>query len=286
MQEVPGKLVLDSYAKVNLTLEVIGRRPDGYHELATVFQRISLADLLEIEPAEELSLEIVGDAPSGGDNLVLGAARALQPHALSKGAHIRLYKRIPAGSGLAGGSSNAAATLVGLNDLWHLGMDVHKLAAIGSNLGADVPFFLYGGTALGTARGDVIEPLPVSPEIHHLVVSVPSASVPNKTARIFRQLKPEEYTDGERTRRLWHGLLQGEWPEPVALYNGLMGPALREFEWLASYLDRLTALSGPSWCLSGAGPAFYRLAHDLRDAQRINTTISPLPGSHFTVFTE
>jgi 4-diphosphocytidyl-2-C-methyl-D-erythritol kinase len=160
-------LILDAPAKLNLGLEVLGRREDGFHELATVFQEIDLVDRLSISPAEELSLEVQGlPAPDGDGNLVMQAARLLEQElGLGRGARMVLEKRIPAGAGLGGGSSDAASTLRGLNRLWDGGLDLENLSRLAMKLGSDVPYFLVGGTALGLGRGEAVCPLPDLPAL-------------------------------------------------------------------------------------------------------------------------
>ena len=150
-------------AKVNLTLRVVGRRPDGYHELRTVFQVVDLWDTLEAEAASDLHLRC--DAPgvaTDGTNLVLRAALALREAAgrPDLGASLVLRKRIPVGGGMGGGSSDAAGALLLLSRLWDLGLPGRRMRALAADLGSDVPFFLQGGTALGRGRGEDLVPLP------------------------------------------------------------------------------------------------------------------------------
>jgi 4-diphosphocytidyl-2-C-methyl-D-erythritol kinase len=151
-------------AKINLGLRVVGRRSDGYHEIVTIFQAIDLCDVLEGQAAETLTLEISDPSiPAGESNLVVRAARLLQERcapARGLGARLTLDKGIPAGAGLGGGSSDAAGALMLLNALWALNLDSSAVLALAAELGSDVPFFLTGGTALGTGRGTTIEPLP------------------------------------------------------------------------------------------------------------------------------
>jgi 4-diphosphocytidyl-2-C-methyl-D-erythritol kinase len=177
-----------SFAKVNLGLEVLGLRPDGYHDLRTLFQSISLTDKLDFLPLSGGGVVLHGSDPSipwDESNLVLRAARALKNrYPCTPGARIELTKSIPAGKGLGGGSSNAAATLLGLDRLWGLGLNREELMDIGRSLGADVPYFLRGGLCLGLERGDRIVPLhdlPVLP----LVIALPPFSC--STADIFRE---------------------------------------------------------------------------------------------------
>jgi len=159
---VSGTIWARCPAKVNLSLKVVGRRPDGYHELETVFQAIELWDDLEAAPAPALTLSCdEPTAPGDDSNLVLRAARALRSRfpEPARGAALRLRKRIPVGGGLGGGSSDAAGTLLLLSRLWELPTTVADLASLAREIGADVAFFLHGGRALGTGRGDRIEPL-------------------------------------------------------------------------------------------------------------------------------
>jgi 4-diphosphocytidyl-2-C-methyl-D-erythritol kinase len=158
-----------AHAKINLTLDVLGRRPDGYHELRSVMQTVSLADELTVEAAPHLSLEVDRDGssppghagvPEGRANLVWRAAEELRRRrGYQGGARLRLCKRIPAAAGLGGGSSDAAATLLSLNALWGLRCSRADLVEVAAALGSDVPFFLWGGTALVSVRGERVQPL-------------------------------------------------------------------------------------------------------------------------------
>src|SRR3989304_2871845 len=156
------RVVLSAAAKVNLALEVLGKRPDGYHELATVMQAVDLSDRLGLRDADDL--ELVSRAPgvpTDAPNVAGGAAVALREAArLGRGVRITLDKRIPVAAGLGGGSTDAAAVLVGLNRLWRLRWPVARLGEVAIRLGMDVPFFLRGGAALATGRGETLDPLP------------------------------------------------------------------------------------------------------------------------------
>lgn len=166
------RIELRSFAKINLGLSVLGRRPDGYHDIHTTFQAIDLADEILLEEDATLALSVDGpfDIPADESNLALRAARALAERTPGRGARIRLSKKIPPGAGLGGGSSNAAAILMGLDRLWEARTDPGVLYSIARGLGADVPFFLYGGACLGVGRGDDLLPLPDQPEWTVLVV--------------------------------------------------------------------------------------------------------------------
>src|SRR2546423_2242937 len=154
------RLVLNAAAKVNLILEVLGKRDDGYHGLVTVMQAVALCDRITLEDADVLELASSPGVPADGRNLALRAATALREAAgVTRGARITLDKRIPVAAGLGGGSSDAAAVLLGLNRLWNLRWPLARLAEVAVTLGMDVPFFLRGGVALGTGRGERVAPL-------------------------------------------------------------------------------------------------------------------------------
>jgi len=184
----PAELSLACPAKVNLSLRVHGKRPDGFHEISTVLQTIDLCDRLvihRVDPASPPRIEVPGGgAPADDSNLVLKAARAFfgvlgEP---ARGVRFRLEKRIPAGSGLGGGSSDAAAALLGLQSLWGQPLDARQLHGVGAAVGSDVPFFLEGGTAFATGRGEQVESLDDMPSATVSVV-VPAVEVP--TAEVY-----------------------------------------------------------------------------------------------------
>ena len=178
-------LTIPAFAKINLNLRVLAKRTDGYHEIDTVFQTVSLHDTLKfaVTDAAEIAFNCDDRAmPAGEDNLVVRAARALQNRfAVSRGARIRLEKRIPAQAGLGGGSSDAAMTLLGLSHLWQLKATTEDLHQLAVGLGADVPFFLSGGTGRGTGIGEQIESLPDAPQMFLIIVK-PNAQVATVTA--------------------------------------------------------------------------------------------------------
>jgi 4-diphosphocytidyl-2-C-methyl-D-erythritol kinase len=174
------QIALRAFAKVNYALEVRGLRDDGYHEISSVYQSVSLADELEIERSRggfELIFEPDGvEVGPLEENTVYKAWALLwetSGHELP--VRIRLHKKIPAGAGLGGGSADAAAVLVGMNELFDLGLRTEDLRRLGARIGADVPFCVSGGTALGEGVGDVLTPLP-APPAHHLLLAKPDRS--------------------------------------------------------------------------------------------------------------
>ena len=182
----PRRLVLAARAKINLGLEILGKRRDGYHEIRSLMQSITLADRIEITSLTADRMRMVcpdSDLPENEQNLVLRAAVLLREHTgVRAGARLVLRKQIPIGSGLGGGSSDAAATLVGLNRVWGLRLPHRELIRIGSRLGSDVPFFIRGGTQLAEGRGERLTRLPSLPRLP-VVILFPSVAV--STASIY-----------------------------------------------------------------------------------------------------
>jgi len=184
-----SRLTVTVPAKINLHLQVLGPRVDGHHEVWTLLQSIGLADVLEVDDAPggavKLAVEPAGAAPAGRDNLVLHAVSALRERTgATGGAMIRLRKRIPVGAGLGGGSADAAAALAALDRLWNLRLPPATLADLAAGLGADVPFFLHGGFALGRGRGEAVDPLPDLRPLA-VVIAVPPLEV--STALAFAE---------------------------------------------------------------------------------------------------
>lgn len=174
---------LPSFAKINWILQIKGKRDDGFHELCTIFQTVSLYDNLEFIEHESLSLTCnVNNVPADENNLIIKAAKILrEKFRIKNGAKIHLEKNIPAPGGLGGGSSNAAVALLGLVKLWNIKIKRQELIEIGQNLGSDVPFFFCGGTAVGTGRGTEILPMEDFSENNILIVT-PDVDVPTKNA--------------------------------------------------------------------------------------------------------
>ena len=229
-------ITLQAFAKLNLDLEVLFRRPDGQHEIRTLFQAISLHDLLHAETAAETTLDVTGlGAAALGDNLVLAAAAALEEEAgRALPARWALEKRIPPGAGLGGGSSDAAAALRCLKALYDLPVDLHPVA---ERLGADVPFFLRGGAAVGEGRGERLRPRPVTPGWY--AVAWPGITL--STAAVY-----------------------GAWRDhPGSGPNQLQEAAFTVEPRLARFAQRL----GPAWRMTGSGSAFFAAFDDRGTAQ-------------------
>lgn len=251
-------------AKINLHLEILGRREDGYHELRTLLQSIDLWDGLEIEATDgdgvELQVEPAGAAPDGPDNLVaVAAARLAAAHGVRRGARITLRKAIPAGAGLGGGSADAAAALVGLQAAWELPGGPLELLPIAATIGADVPFFLVGGLALGVGRGDEILALD---DLAPLAVVVVFPGVAVATAEVYGRLEapPRWRRPGiavySVSTRLGGGL---RW---TALHNDLEPVVVRYRPRVAAALEALGRDGALRVGVTGSGSAVFGLFPD------------------------
>jgi 4-diphosphocytidyl-2-C-methyl-D-erythritol kinase len=275
-------LEVRAHAKINWTLEVLGKRADGYHEVRTVMQTIALADTIRLEPARELTLALSGEAgalPAGGreSNLALRAAELLRERTGAEtGARISLAKRIPVAAGLGGGSSDAAAVLRGLCVLWDLAITDDELGSIAAKLGSDAPFFLRGGTALASGRGGVIETLPDVPPQHLALAWPPRTDPRDKTARMYAALRPKHYTDGARTERLAARIRAGDPAADDDIYN-VFEAALPAVDSQAAQLMEKAARFGfgqPHLC--GSGPAFFLPASDRPDLDKLTEALGAL----------
>ncbi len=250
-----------AYAKINLCLEVLGRRRDGYHQVATVLQNIGLYDLLTFEPAEEISLTVRGRPDlEGPENLVWRAAELLrEATGCPLGVRIEVDKGIPVAAGLGGGSSDAAATLVALNRLWGLEVPPAALRQLALRLGSDVPFFLPGGTAYAAGRGEEVEPLPPLPR-HWVVLVFPElGEIPEKTKTLYWGLEGRDYTQGFLARRLAERLRRREPLEPSFLYNAFERIAFQRYPPIEEARRQVVAAGGDRVRLSGSGPTLFVL---------------------------
>jgi len=253
-------------AKINLGLEVAGTRPDGFHEIRTIFQSIDLADELWVEEAPEggLEVEVEGaELPPGRGNLVYRAAEALRKRAgIRRGARLKLRKRVPIGAGLGGGSSDAAVALMGLDRLWDLGLGIAGLSALAGELGSDVPFFLHGGTCLGLGRGEKLFPVEAkTASAADFLVACPAASL--STAQVYADWDATLTTPAGKSRlsRFLASALTGqeEWSE---LANDLEGPAIRRVQAVATLKTVLEACGARAALMSGSGPSVFGVFFD------------------------
>jgi 4-diphosphocytidyl-2-C-methyl-D-erythritol kinase len=254
-------LELIAAAKLNLVLEVTGRRPDGYHDIASVMQTIDLADTVHLQPAAAIEIEVAGEQTRGvpreeARNLAFVAAQKLAAAGNpGLGARIRLQKRIPAGMGLGGGSTDAAAVLRGLDQLWGLHLSPEALTEVAASVGSDVAFFLHGGTAYAGGRGEQVEPLPdVAPM--PLTLFVAGADLADKTRRMYAALSPADFTDGGMARAAVERLRRAQPLSEDGLYNAFD----RHIGKLAPRVAAAMALcseAGVTVFAAGSGPGFF-----------------------------
>jgi 4-diphosphocytidyl-2-C-methyl-D-erythritol kinase len=276
----PGSaLRLRSFAKLNLGLEVLGLRQDGYHELRTLFQTIELHDDIELRPRRGgISARCDHpDVPGDERNLAVRAAHLLREHAhVRQGVEIVITKRIPVAGGLGGGSSNAAAVLLALDRLWGLGLGFDGLHPLARRLGADVPYFLLGGTALGLARGDEVYALRRQVEGEVVVVD-PGRAV--STAAVFARcdnaLTPRE--NGPTIFRFFSRYLEGRDDAFRLLSNDLEPAAMDEAPELAGKVKRIQGIlvreGALLTSLSGSGSSYFGLFREVRQARRAHAAV-------------
>jgi 4-diphosphocytidyl-2-C-methyl-D-erythritol kinase len=259
-------LVYRCYAKINLTLEVLRRRDDGYHELASLVHTIGLADDLHIAPARELLTRVEGLAPPE-TNLVARAAQLLSAVTrVRAGAELTLTKGIPTAAGLGGGSSDAATTLVGLNTLWGTRVSLAELTQLAAELGSDIPFFVRGGAAVMRGRGENLEVLPPI-QSQWVVIVVPPHDVLDKTRRLYAALEPSDFSSGELTARAADRLRRHLPVVEDQLANAFSLAARGIFPKLSPMWTSVEAICARRFFLSGAGPALFALAADRADAR-------------------
>lgn len=259
---------------MNLALEVLGKRPDGYHEIATVMHAVDLADRIVLEDADSVGLTTTArELPAGPENLCVRAARLVQEGAgVHRGVRIALDKRIPVAAGLGGGSSDAAATLLGLNRLWRVRMGRERLHALAVKLGMDVPFFLGNGRAVGTGRGEQLRRL--SPGGGFALVLVnPRFALP--TAEVYGRVGPSAFTDGARTVAMVEALRRRSATAVAqALYNGLEAVVEGAYPVIRRMKAALLGAGALGAAMSGSGPTVFGVARSLDHARQVRDRVA------------
>ncbi len=276
-----GKIIIKSPAKINLHLEVIGKREDGFHELAMIMQNIDLSDFLELEINNEGLIKLETDCSElsiSSDNLIVKSANLLKKKSnIEYGANIFLRKNIPIGAGLAGGSSNAAATLIGLNKLWNLNLDNKKLCSLSSKLGSDIPFFINGGIQLCFGRGEILEKLDSNFEYGVLLLKNPNVSV--STADTYRKYSSsfcdkyfmsEDKIEKIRNNLRDNGLKRLNFNnEHMIIKNDLQLVVEKENDSVKQALYLLSTLKNClTYSMSGSGPTCFALFKDVETAKK------------------
>lgn len=260
---------VEGSCKLNLFLRVTGKRADGYHGLETVMHEIDLGDVLEFAPAGALSLEVRGaELSAGEDNLVTRAARLLVSEMkISRGARIVLEKRVPMGGGLGGGSADAAATLLALDLLWDLRLPLPRLHELAARLGSDVNFFLEGGTALCTGRGEIVQPLPPPPRLHFALLCPPFGT---STAAVYAAFK-SRLGASEPDAKLFVNRLQTGPPAALegGCHNDLEEAALAVEPRLVPVLEAARRLGPSGAMVTGSGSTVFMPARDRKEAESL-----------------
>lgn len=265
-----------AYAKINLTLDVLGKRADGYHELMTIMQTIDLYDTICFTESDDdqVSLTCTQAGLNTPDNLVICAAELVRQRAgWRKGVHIELDKRIPFAAGLGGGSSDAATVLTALPRWQNFSLSPTELLEMAASLGSDVPFFLYGGLALCEGRGERITPLaPYWPStMRWLLLLKPVISL--STPAIFSRVTPADYTDGSHSRAVRDALSARHTPDPAHLHNALERIVLANYPEVAQAREAMQQAGAPMIRLSGSGPTLYAPFEQLADAHHAYETL-------------
>jgi 4-diphosphocytidyl-2-C-methyl-D-erythritol kinase len=287
-------------AKINLHLEILGLRPDNFHELAMVMQSVELADLVEVKDAvdEQITLHCnVAEVPQDETNLAYRAAALIRQRCgRQEGVEITLQKRIPMAAGLAGGSGNAAAVLVGLNLLWNLGLSIAELQSIGAELGSDVPFCISGGTAIATGRGEEITN--ISPLQQGAVVlgKYRSLSVSTPWAyQAYRQQYGGRYATGDELVAKSQAIHEIKLIQAISdqdittigklLYNDLEKVVLPEYPLVAELRAAFGQTDNLGVMMSGSGPTVFALARDLETAESIAKAVrNQIPNEDLELF--
>lgn len=253
-------LSLNAPAKVNLTLEVLGWRPDGSHEIRSVMQTIGLCDRLRLEPASDIEIVCHNPDWKSEKSLLPKAVKLLREHTgTDKGVVLKINKRIPLVSGLGGESSLGAAALRGLNRFWELKLPIPDLEALANRLGSDAPFFIRGGMALAQGRGEVVTPLPPLPEKWIVLLTPDVPEVPQKTARLYACINEIHYSKGQITDRLVSRLNDVGDIDSSVLFNIFDTVAPEVFPGLGEYRQCFVTAGARNVHLAGAGPTLFVL---------------------------
>jgi 4-diphosphocytidyl-2-C-methyl-D-erythritol kinase len=271
-------LSLPSFAKINWSLQILGRRADGYHEVRTLLQTISLHDDLHFELAEDGEISLFcddPDIPTDDQNLIVRAAFALKAHHnVEQGVRVRLQKRIPAKAGLGGASSNAAISLLALNHLWNLKASAAALLEIGATLGADVPFFMLGGCALARGIGATVSPIAedIEEDVYHLIVITPNASI--STAKAYAAFSSAALTTLPNEPILSSSRNEAKsrhsqpWPSQDSLKNDFESVIFDIEPEIRRTKETLIQAGALGTLLAGSGSSVFGIFTDWEDQQR------------------
>tara|TARA_B100000029_G_scaffold505729_1_gene586945 strand:- start:32682 stop:33596 length:915 start_codon:yes stop_codon:yes gene_type:complete len=276
-------------AKINLSLEVIGRRGDGFHEIDTVMTTVSLFDNISIESSEKLSINFTGPYSQGIDPANDLAGRAAIELAKITGREpnvaITIEKQIPSSAGLGGGSSDAAAVLRGLNKFWDLNQELKDLEKIASKIGSDVTFFLYGGTARCTGRGEKIHPLKDLSKLRALILLPEVSTIQNKTATLYSKIHASNFTDGSHSKRIAYRVDRKLPPPTSDMFNVFETVIKNHYSELIEHYELLRSKGAIHLHLCGSGPAVYLWIHRNAKVEELSFDFMQAGASVFEVFT-
>jgi 4-diphosphocytidyl-2-C-methyl-D-erythritol kinase len=274
---IPYPVRLFAPAKVNLALEVCGRRPDGLHEVVTLMETVSLFDVIDLKPATDLTT-VSDERIDRADELTRRALHLLEQHTeLKLGLDVTVQKNIPIAAGLGGGSSDAGTVIDSIGRL--LGLTREELHPIAASLGADVPFFLDGGVALATGTGTDLTPLVVQGRRWY-VIAVPELDITGKTATLYRSLNKEDFTGGNQARELAERLnAQGNFPRHL-LINAFQRPLL-EYEPFARTVRPFNEAGSEHAVASGAGPSVFTTCESYQLARALARQVSKVVPATF-----
>ena len=272
-------LTIDARAKINLSLDILGKRDDGYHEVAMIMQQLELSDVVNVREAPcgsgiELLSDIPG-LPTVERNLAYKAAKLIyDKFSIKQGIAIEITKRIPIAAGLAGGSTDAAAVLTALNDIFNLGMSIDDLCHLGAQIGSDVPFCIQGGTALATGRGELVQPIAALPQCH-VVLAKPQASV--STAWAYSNYCADLVKNHPRNEQIIELIKQKNLTDiSDLLCNVLESVTIKRYPEIEK-LKRLMINHGATVALmSGSGPTVFALTPDYERAEYIAERLKEL----------
>lgn len=265
-------------AKINLTLEILGKRTDNFHDLASIIVSVNLNDEIKIAESSKLEIVCANMIIEKEFNLAYLAAKKLKnQYKVSKGAKITISKNIPVSAGLGGGSSDAAMTLIGLNEFWRLGLKVDQLIPIASSLGSDVTFFLRNGTAMVQGKGEIIRALPPA-NIKYAVILSPDISIKNKTEHMFSKVSSNHYTKGALTRKLEARIRrQGDIPSEL-LFNVFDQISIDLLPELNLIRQAFSDIWNSEIHLCGAGPSLFTLVESKETATALSLLLNKKTG--------
>ncbi|QFT87116.1 4-diphosphocytidyl-2-C-methyl-D-erythritol kinase [Bacillus sp. THAF10] len=252
------RLLEKAPAKINLSLDVLHKRPDGYHEVEMVMTTIDLADRIELSERKDGQIRIISHSryvPDDNRNLAYQAAALLKErYKVQKGVSIAITKMIPVAAGLAGGSSDAAATLRGLNKLWKLDLSLDELARIGAEIGSDVSFCVYGGTALATGRGEIIKHIPAPP---HCWVVLAKPTIGVSTAEIYNNLHLDKVSHPD-VKGMVEAIHENDYDKMISLVgNVLESVTLKLYPEVSHIKDQMKRFGADAVLMSGSGPTVF-----------------------------